>query len=121
MELVSRRDGEVAILDLSGKLTLGEGDQQLRAAFEEALAGGRPLVVINLGNVPYIDSAGLGELISTQKRAAAAGGAVRLLNPLKRVYDVLHAVKLDSVFEIYQDESLAIASLRSNPSAGLSE
>lgn len=112
MTLESRDDGEVTILDLSGKLVLGDGDKLLRATFDELLPRGRSRIVINLENVPYMDSAGMGELISSQRKAVAAGGNVRLVNPLRRVYDILHAVKLDTVFQIFQEEAQAVESFR---------
>ena len=110
MNLGVRDAGDVALLDLEGKLTLGDGVDLLRETIVRLIADGRTRIVINLEKVPYMDSSGMGELISSQNKALGAGGAVRLLNPLKRVYDVLHAVKLDSVFEIFQEESKAVAS-----------
>lgn len=110
MDLGVRDLGDVAVIDLSGKLTRGDGDDLLRATVDRLLAGGRRRILINLGKVPYMDSMGIGELMSTRKKTAVVGGTVKLLNPLKRVYDVLQLVKIDTVFETYQDEAQAVAS-----------
>jgi anti-sigma B factor antagonist len=112
VDIETRSDGTIAILDLSGKLTRGDGDERLRAAIDALIARGQIRLVVNLEKVPYMDSAGMGELISAHLRVTKAGGALRLLNPLRRVYDVLQLVKLDTVFEIYQEEAGALASLR---------
>ena len=110
MNLGTRDAGAIVVLDLSGKLTLGDGDEVLRATVGRLIADGRTQIVVNLEKVPYMDSAGMGELIASHTKASQAGGAVRLLNPMKRVYDVLHVVKLDSVFQIFLEESTAVAS-----------
>ena len=110
MNLNVRDAGEVAVLDLVGKLTRGDGDGLLRSTVDSLLAGGRGKILVNLDKVPYMDSAGIGELLASHQRAAATGGIVKLLNPLKRVYDVLQLVKLDSIFEIFADEAAALAS-----------
>lgn len=112
MDLELRDVGDVVVLELCGKLTAGDGDDLLRATVDRLLAGGQPRILLNLAKVPYMDSMGIGEIMSTRQKAAIAGGIVKLLNPLKRVYDVLQIVKLDTVFEIYQDEATAIASFR---------
>jgi anti-sigma B factor antagonist len=109
MELGVRRVGKVAVLDISGKLTGGDGDAALRGEVDRLLAGGCTHLLLNLAQVPYMDSAGIGEVISTYKKTAAAGGTAKLLNPHKRVYDVLQLVKLNSVFQTFQDEAAALA------------
>lgn len=110
MDFSVRDIGDVAVLDLSGKLTRADGSDVLRSAVDALLAGGRNRVLLNLAHVPYMDSAGIGEIVSAHKRMTATGGTVKLLNPMKRVYDVLQLVKLDSIFETYQDEPTALAS-----------
>jgi anti-sigma B factor antagonist len=102
-----RELGDVTLIDLSGKLTRDGSELQLRAAVDELVTRGRLRIVLNLTAVPYMDSAGIGELVATRQKVAAAGGAVKLLNPLKRVYDILQLVKLDTIFETYQDEEVA--------------
>jgi len=118
VELEVRDIGDVAVIDLSGKLTRGDGDDLLRATVDRLLVAGRRRLLINLAQVPYMDSLGIGELMSTRKKAAVAGGTVKLLNPHKRVYDVLQLVKIASVFETYQDEAVALASFGEDPVRG---
>jgi anti-sigma B factor antagonist len=110
MDLDVRSAGSVTVLDLSGKLTRGDGAERLRASVDRLIEQGRNRILLNLAQVPYMDSAGIGELMATYRKAAAAGGAAKLLNPLRRVYDVLQLVKLDSVFETHRDESAALGS-----------
>jgi anti-sigma B factor antagonist len=104
-----RRAGAVTVLDLRGKVTLGVGIEALRAGVE-GVAAKDAKILVNLAEVPYIDSAGLGGLVRCQKIAADAGAEIKLLNPAKRVYDLLHAVKLHQFFETFHDEATAIAS-----------
>jgi len=110
MQLEVREAGDVTVLDLSGKLTGGDGDELLRTTVDRLLAAGRGRILLNLAQVPYMDSAGIGEIMSTHGRVAGAGGAVKLLNPHKRVYDVLHIVKLHSILATFHDEAAALAS-----------
>ena len=110
MQLEVREAGEVTVLDLSGKLTGGDGDELLRATVDRLLAAGRVLILLNLAQVPYMDSAGIGELMATHGKVTLSGGSVKLLNPHKRVYDVLHIVKLHSVLATFHDEATALAS-----------
>ena len=117
MTVAIRNVGAVEVLDLAGKFTRGEGDDILRVSVDRLLAAGRRQILLNLEKVPYMDSKGIGELVSVHKTTAAAGGTVKLLNPLKRVYDVLLIVKLDTLFETYLDEAAAIASFRSSDGA----
>jgi len=112
MKIDIRTEGEVTIVDVEGKLTRGDGDPLLRATVDRLLKEGRSRILLNLEKVPYMDSAGMGELVSSAKRLSAVGGVVKLLNPMKRVFDVLHLVKLSSVFEIYHEEKAAIASFQ---------
>lgn len=116
MKIDVRNPKDVPVLDLTGKLTRGDGDDLLRTTVEQLLAGGGPgQLLINLEKVAYMDSAGIGALMSCFQQASAAGGTVKLLNPLKRVYDVLQLVKLDTVFEIFQDEAAALDSFPAPP------
>jgi anti-sigma B factor antagonist len=102
----------VTILDLSGKITLGEGSVQLRDAIRDLIGKGVKSILLSLGNVSYIDSSGLGELVSAFTTAKNQNADVKLLNLTKKVKDVLQVTKLYTVFDIYDDEASAIASFK---------
>ena len=110
MKATVREIGKVAVLDLSGKITIGEGDVVLRERVTELLEGGRLHVLLNLGKVSYMDSAGIGELVACYKRAKEKSGTVKLLNPTGKVYDLLQLTKLEEVFETFADEKEALVS-----------
>ena len=105
-----REVGHVAVMDLSGKITIGEGDIVLREKVNELLEGGKKNILLNLEKVSYMDSAGIGELVACYKRAKEKDGTVKLLNPSGKVYDLLQLTKLEEVFETYKDESEAVGS-----------
>ncbi len=110
MEIAERKVSDVTILDLSGKMTLGEGDEMLKQAINRLLAAGAKKLVLNLGNVPYIDSAGLGEVVRTHTTVSRQGGSLKLLNLTKRIEDLLSITKLLTVFDTYESEAEAIKS-----------
>lgn len=111
MDIQLRQRGGVTILDLSGKVTIGEGDEALLAKVTELIQdAGTKQLLINLEQVPYMDSTGIGTLITCYSRATRSEAKLKLLNTRKRVYDLLHVVKLDTVFECFTDEELAVAS-----------
>jgi len=110
MEIAERRVNDVTILDLSGKMTLGEGDEMLKQTINTLLAAGNKKLVLNLGNVPYIDSAGLGEVVRTHTTVSRQGGSLKLLNLTKRIEDLLSITKLLTVFDTYESEAEAIKS-----------
>lgn len=110
MEIAERKVSDVTILDLTGKLTLGEGDESLRQAISTLLAAGNKKIVLNLGGVPYIDSAGLGEVVRTHTTVSKQGGSLKLLNLTKRIEDLLAITKLLTVFDTYDSEADAIKS-----------
>ncbi len=110
MEIAERKVSDVTILDLTGKMTLGEGDETLKAAINTLLAAGNKKLVLNLGNVPYIDSAGLGEVVRTHTTVSRQGGSLKLLNLTKRIEDLLSITKLLTVFDTYDSEAEAIKS-----------
>jgi anti-sigma B factor antagonist len=111
LEIQVRDRRGVIVLDVQGKITLGNGAEALLAQVTSLLAPDTPRrVIINLAQVPYMDSAAIGALVTCQKRAHEARSSIRLLNPTKRVYDLLHLVKLDSIFESFTDEDLAVDS-----------
>lgn len=110
MKVNVRQHGKVSVVELSGKITIGEGDVRLREAVEQLLKEGRKNVLLNLKGVSYMDSAGVGELVACKKRAAEKSGVIKLLNPSGRVYDLLQLTKLIEIFEVFKDERDALAS-----------
>ena len=105
-----RETGEAVILDLSGRLTLGEPLAELRDSVREALAGDRKNILLNLAEVSYIDSSGLGQLIGSYAATTSRGGQMKLLNLQKRVNDLMQVTKLLTVFETYTSERAALSS-----------
>ncbi len=110
VKLTTHENGEVVIVDISGKLTLGEGTSALRTKIRELVAGGSRRIVLNLSNVTYMDSSGLGELIGSHTTLAIAGGEMKLLNLAGHVHDLLKVTKLVTVFEVFEDEASAVNS-----------
>ena len=110
MKVSVRHHGKVAVVELSGKITIGEGDVQLRQTIESLLKEDRNQILLNLKGVTYMDSAGIGELVACKKRTAEKQGHIKLLNPTGRVYDVLSLTKLVDVFEVFKDERDALTS-----------
>jgi anti-sigma B factor antagonist len=110
MQIDERKVGEVIILDLKGKLTLGDGDELLRSKINGLVQAGAKRIVLNLGEVPYIDSAGLGEVVRTYTTVSRQGGVLKLLNLTKRIQDLLAITKLLTVFETYENEAEAVKS-----------
>src|SRR6058998_865755 len=112
MQIEERSAGEVTILDLKGKMTLGEGDELLKDKINSLIQQGRRKVVLNLEGVPYIDSAGLGEIVRTYTTISRQGGSLKLLNLTKRITDLLAITKLLTVFDTYDTEAEAIKSYK---------
>ncbi len=112
LSISTRQLDGVTILDLSGRITLGEGSVQLRDAIRDLISKGEKHVLLNLGDVNYIDSSGLGELVSAFTTAKNQNADVKLLNLTKKVKDVLQVTKLYTVFDIYDDEAHAISSFK---------
>jgi len=110
MEIDQRSVGEIVILDLKGKITLGEGDELLKDKVNSLVNQGHKKVVLNLAAVPYIDSAGLGEIVRTYTTVSRQGGSLKLLNLTKRITDLLAITKLLTVFETYDSENDAVRS-----------
>ena len=110
MKLTTRQVDGVTILDLSGRITLGEGSVQLRDAVRDLLAKGSKHILLNLADVNYIDSSGIGELVSAYTTVRNQGGELKLLNLTKKVHDLLQITKLYTVFDVKDDEARAIAS-----------
>jgi len=112
LTIASREVAGVNILDLSGRITLGEGSVQLRDAVRGLIGQGKKKILLNLGDVNYIDSSGLGELVSAFTTAKNQQADVKLLNLTKKVHDLLQLTKLYTVFDIKDDEASAIASFK---------
>ena len=110
MTFATREVGGVTILDLSGKITLGEGGVTLREDVRKLLAEGKKKIVLNLAEVNYIDSSGLGELVSAYTAVKNAGGELKLLNLTSKVRDLLVITKLVTVFDVKDDEATAVSS-----------
>ena len=113
MEIEQRVVGDVTILDLKGKMTLGEGDELLKDKVNSLVHQGHRKLVLNLGAVPYIDSAGLGEIVRTYTTVSRQGGSLKLLNLTKRIHDLLSITKLLTVFETFESENDAVRSFSS--------
>ncbi len=112
LSIASREVDGVTVLDLSGRITLGEGSVQLRDAIRDSIGKGQKKILLDLGDVNYIDSSGLGELVSAYTSAKNQGATVKLLKLTKKVHDLLQLTKLYTVFDIYDDEASAIASFK---------
>ena len=110
MQIEERAVGDVMVLDLKGKVTLGEGDELLKDKVNSLVNQGQKKIILNLAGVPYIDSAGLGEIVRTYTTVSRQGGSLKLLNLTKRITDLLSITKLLTVFETYDSENEAIRS-----------
>jgi anti-sigma B factor antagonist len=110
MKASNRRVDGVTILDLSGRITLGEGSVVLRDQIRDLISKGEKKILLNLGDVTYIDSSGIGELVSAFTTVRNQGGELKLLNLTKKVHDLLQITKLYTVFDIKDDEATAIKS-----------
>ena len=110
IKLSTRQVDGVTIIDLSGRITLGEGSVQLRDAIRDLLAKGQKKILLNLADVNYIDSSGIGELVSAFTTVKNQGGELKLLNLTKKVHDLLQITKLYTVFDVQDDETTAIGS-----------
>ena len=110
MEITERSVDGVTVLDLDGKILLGQGDEVLRHTVRSLIAGGTRNLVLNLAAVPHVDSAGLGELVRCHTRMVQAGGSVKLLNLTARIRDLLSITKLATIFETHESEDSAVAS-----------
>jgi len=107
-----REIGEIAIMDFSGKITLGEGSATLRNTIRGLVDKGHRKILINLFDVDYIDSSGIGELVSAYTTVRSAGGELKLLNLTRRVHDILQITRLFTVFDVQSEEEVALRSFR---------
>ncbi|HXZ12759.1 MAG TPA: STAS domain-containing protein [Candidatus Sulfotelmatobacter sp.] len=107
-----REIGDIAIVDFSGKITLGEGSSMLRRTIRELIDQGHRKIVLNLSDVDYIDSSGIGELVSGYTTVRGVEGELKLLHLTKRVHDLLQITRLFTVFDVQSDEDSALRSFR---------
>ena len=110
MQISERVVSDVMILDLKGKITLGEGDELLKDKVNSLVNQGHRKIVLNLAQVPYLDSAGLGEVVRAYTTVSRQGGSLKLLNLTKRITDLLSITKLLTVFETFDTENDAVQS-----------
>lgn len=103
-----RQAGEIAVVDISGRITLGDGTKVLRETVQGLLAEGRKKILLNLGDVASMDSAGIGELVSAFTSVRNRGGELKLLKLTRKVRDVLQITKLYSIFQVSDDEAAAV-------------
>ena len=112
VKLNVRQVGDVSVVDVAGRITLGEGSSALRDSLREMVGKGQTKILLNLGEVSYIDSSGIGELVSGFTSVTNAGGQLRLLNLTKRVKDLLQITKLYTVFDVHDSEVSAVRSFQ---------
>ena len=110
MQIEERPSGDVMILDVTGKLTIGEGDELLKDKINSLIQQGHKKLILNLEGVPYVDSAGLGEMVRTYTTVSRQGVNLKLLNLTKRIEDLLSITKLLTVFDTYESEQDALNS-----------
>ena len=110
LNINERQAGDVTVLDMSGKITIGEGSVALRTAIRRLLEEGKKRILLNLSGVGYIDSSGIGELVSSYTAISNAGGQLKLLNLTDRIQNLLVITKLLTVFDAYDNEAEALKS-----------
>ena len=110
LNISERQAGDVTILDMSGKVTIGEGSVALRNTIRRLLGEGKKSILLNLGDVGYIDSSGIGELVSSFTAVNKEGGKLKLLNLTQKIQDLLAITKLLTVFDTFDDEGSALSS-----------
>ena len=110
INISERQAGDVTILDLEGKVTIGEGSVALRSAIRRLLGEGKNKILLNLGSVGYIDSSGIGELVSSFTAVNKEGGQLKLLNLTQKIQDLLAITKLLTVFDVFENEGDALSS-----------
>ncbi len=112
LNINERQAGDVTVLDMSGKITIGEGSVALRTAVRRLLEEGKKRILLNLGGVSYIDSSGIGELVSSYTAINKEGGQLKLLNLTQKLQDLLTITKLLTVFDTYDNEGAALNSFK---------
>lgn len=119
LKVKERQVDGVTILDFSGRIVLGKETALMRDSILDLVARGRKNIVLNLSNVPFIDSTGIGELLSASKAVRKEGGDLKLLNLTRRVRDMVEVVKLGTFFELFDEEAAAVKSFAVEPKPGL--
>lgn len=110
LNIAERQAGDITILDMDGKVTIGEGSVALRNTIRRLLGEGKKKILLNLGAVGYIDSSGIGELVSSFTAVNKEGGSLKLLNLTQKIQDLLAITKLLTVFDVFENEGDALAS-----------
>jgi anti-sigma B factor antagonist len=113
MKSTVRDVGQVRILDLEGKITIGSGDIQLRKLVDDALTAGKNNLLVNLKHVSHVDSSGIGEMVGCYTTVARRGGAMKLVNLPPKISDILQVTQLITVFDVYDNEAEALTSFPS--------
>ncbi len=112
LNIHERQAGDVTVLDMSGKITIGEGSVALRTAVRRLLEEGKKRILLNLAGVSYIDSSGIGELVSSYTAINKESGQLKLLNLTQKIQDLLTITKLLTVFDVYESEADALNSFK---------
>ena len=112
LNIKERQAGDVIILDMEGKITIGEGSVAVRSAIRRLLEEGKKKILLNLAGVSYVDSSGIGELVSSFTTINREGGQLKLLNLTQKIQDLLAITKLLTVFDVYEDEASALNSFK---------
>lgn len=110
LNITERQAGDITILDMNGKVTIGEGSVALRTTIRRLIGEGKKNILLNLGQVGYVDSSGIGELVSSFTTVNKEGGKLKLLNLTQKIQDLLAITKLLTVFDVYDSESEALNS-----------
>jgi anti-sigma B factor antagonist len=112
MKIGKRKNGDVTILDLKGKILVGEGIDELRSSIDDSVKEKESKILLNFENVPYLDSTGLGEVVRSYTSVRKMGGTIKIVNLTNKVKDLLSVTKLITVFETFEDEDKALNSFK---------
>ena len=112
LNISERQAGDVTVLDLSGKITIGEGSVSLRSAIKRLIEEGKKKILLNLAQVGYVDSSGIGELVSSYTTIGRENGQLKIVNLTQKIQDLLAITKLLTVFDVYDDEPTALNSFK---------
>jgi anti-sigma B factor antagonist len=112
LNISERQAGDVTVLDLSGKITIGEGSVSLRSAIRRLIEEGKKKILLNLAQVGYVDSSGIGELVSSYTTIGRENGQLKIVNLTQKIQDLLAITKLLTVFDVYDDEATALNSFK---------
>ena len=108
VKLTTRQVNEVTVIDVSGRITLGEGSSLLRDELRSLIGSNRRKILLNLADVSYVDSSGIGQLVAAFTTVSSQGGQLKLLNLTKRLKELLQLTKVISIFEVFDDEKKAV-------------